>query len=62
MDTYSKNKQGYLGADSESGQDLAEYAVFLGLIALVVLVAITILGSNLSQIFTILATAIESWL
>ncbi len=54
--------QGYPGVESESGQDLAEYAVFIGLIALVVLVAITILGSNLSQIFTILATEIQNWL
>jgi Flp pilus assembly pilin Flp len=54
--------KGYLGAESESGQDLAEYAVFIGLIALVVLVSITILGTNLSQIFTILAEAIQSWL
>ena len=58
----SKDIQGYQGIESESGQDLAEYAVFIGLIALVVLVAITILGSNLSQIFTILATEIQNWL
>jgi Flp pilus assembly pilin Flp len=59
---FFKYVQGLLKASSESGQDLAEYAVFLGLIALVVLVSITILGTNISQIFTFLATAVEGWL
>lgn len=62
MDLYLKDRLEYMGAKTENGQDLAEYAVFIGLIALVVLVAITILGTNISQIFTILATTVESWL
>lgn len=62
MHLHLKDKLENLSAKTEKGQDLAEYAVFIGLIALVVLVAITILGTNLSQIFTILATTIESWL
>jgi pilus assembly protein Flp/PilA len=35
----------------EEGQDLAEYAILLALIALVVLVAVTVLGTNLSFVF-----------
>lgn len=62
MDLYLKDRLECMGAKTENGQDLAEYAVFIGLIALVVLVAITILGTNISQIFTILATTVESWL
>ena len=61
MFIFLKDGQEHQRAESEHGQDLAEYAVFLGLIALVVMVAITILGTNISQIFSILATTIESW-
>jgi Flp pilus assembly pilin Flp len=57
---YSKNKEGERGSELETGQDLAEYAVFIGLIALVVLVSITLIGTNISEIFTALATAIRN--
>jgi Flp pilus assembly pilin Flp len=59
---YLKDKLGILGAGTESGQDLAEYAVFIGLIALVVVVSITIIGGSISEIFTVLATAIQNGL
>jgi Flp pilus assembly pilin Flp len=45
--------------DRERGQDLAEYAVFLSLIALVVAVSITIIGGGISEIFTVIATALN---
>ena len=47
---------------NERGQDLAEYAVFIGLIALVVLVSITIIGGGISSVFIAIATAIQNGL
>ena len=46
---------------SEKGQDLAEYALLLGLLALVVIVAVTLLGGNLSTLFSDLASAVGTW-
>lgn len=54
----SKDILRYLGVETENGQDLAEYAVFIGLIALIVIVSITIIGGSISEIFTSLANAI----
>ncbi len=45
---------------SEKGQDLAEYAVFLGLIALVVLAAVTVIGNGIANVFNAIAAAILS--
>lgn len=36
---------------SEDGQDLAEYAILVGLIALVVVGAVTLFGSQLAAMF-----------
>ena len=46
---------------SEHGQDLAEYALLIGLIALIVILAVTLLGNNISEIFDAIATNISSW-
>jgi len=46
---------------SEKGQDLAEYALLIGLIALVVLIAVTTLGTNLNSLFTDIATEVGTW-
>jgi pilus assembly protein Flp/PilA len=46
---------------SEEGQDLAEYALLLGLIALIVLIAVGVLGQNLSSLFDSMATEIGGW-
>ena len=46
---------------SEKGQDLAEYALLIGLIALVVLIAVTTLGTNLNTLFTDIATEVGTW-
>jgi Flp pilus assembly pilin Flp len=43
---------------SEKGQDLAEYAVFLGLIALVVLASVTVIGNGIANVFNVIAAAI----
>jgi pilus assembly protein Flp/PilA len=36
----------------DEGQDLAEYALLIGLIALVVIGAVTLLGENMSDVFS----------
>ena len=46
---------------SERGQDLAEYALFLGLIALVVIVAVTLMGEQISTVFSSLAANVQAW-
>ena len=45
----------------EEGQDLAEYALLIGLIALVVLIAVTLLGENLSTLFSRIASEVGDW-
>jgi pilus assembly protein Flp/PilA len=45
----------------EEGQDLAEYAILLGLIALVVMVAVILLGTNLSELFSKMGSAVGTW-
>jgi pilus assembly protein Flp/PilA len=44
----------------ESGQDLAEYALLLALIAIVVIVAVTALGPIIAQVFTDIATSLQN--
>ena len=38
--------------NDDNGQDMAEYAIMLGVIAAVVLAAIALLGTNISAMFT----------
>ena len=45
---------------AEEGQDLAEYAILLGLIALLVVVSLTIIGTSISDIFNAIAVAIQA--
>ncbi len=45
---------------NEKGQDLAEYSIFIGLIALVVLVSLTIIGGGINEIFNAIAVAIQN--
>ena len=47
--------------NSEKGQDLAEYALLLGLIALLVILAVTLLGDNLSALFSDMAVEVGGW-
>ena len=44
----------------ESGQDLAEYALLIALIALVVIAAVTLLGQNINTVFNNIATALQN--
>jgi pilus assembly protein Flp/PilA len=45
----------------EEGQDLAEYGLLLGFIAVVLMVAVALLGDSLLAYFGTLATAVEDW-
>ena len=47
-----------MDSQKEKGQDLAEYSLFLGLIALVVVISVTLIGTQISDIFVAIATAI----
>jgi len=42
----------------DSGQDLLEYALLIGLIALVTVLAVTNAGSQVNRIFTAIATSL----
>ena len=45
----------------ESGQDLAEYAILIGLIALAVIVAVQLLGGTISNIFNAIVTTLTGY-
>ena len=45
--------------NDESGQDLAEYAMMIGLIALAVLVTVTLLGSSVSTTLMDIDTTLQ---
>ena len=45
----------------EKGQDLAEYALLIGLIALVVVAAVTFLGGQITDVFNRIGDAIAEW-
>ena len=45
----------------EKGQDLAEYALLIGLIALVVVIAVTVLGTEISTTFSAIAEEVGGW-
>ena len=47
-----------LNVKGEKGQDLAEYALLIGFIAIVLIVAVTLLGTNLNTVFTNIANSI----
>ena len=46
--------------DDETGQGLAEYALILGLIAVVAIVALIFLGSQVSDKLSVIGTTINS--
>jgi pilus assembly protein Flp/PilA len=45
----------------EKGQDLSEYAMLIGLIALFVVTAVTLLGGSLDTVFTAIAGQVGPW-
>jgi len=46
--------------DDESGQDLPEYAVLIGLVALTVIAAVALLGGNISTTFNDVGSSMNS--
>ena len=44
----------------ESGQDLAEYALLIALIALAVIVAVALLGDRISNVFNTIGTTLQN--
>ena len=44
--------------NDDRGQDMAEYAIMLGVIAAVTVAAVTLLGTTISGMFTKIETAI----
>jgi pilus assembly protein Flp/PilA len=51
----------HLPKNSEKGQDLGEYALLFALIAIAVVIAVTALGTNLSDFFDRIATEVGTW-
>jgi Flp pilus assembly pilin Flp len=45
----------------EKGQDLSEYALLIGLIALVVMLAVEFLGGGLAGVFSNIGSEVASW-
>ena len=45
----------------EKGQDLSEYALLIGLIALVVVGAVTLLGGDIRDVFLDIGTTVSGW-
>jgi pilus assembly protein Flp/PilA len=46
--------------EREEGQGMAEYGLIIALVAVVVIGALTLIGTNLSSIFGTIATAVGS--
>jgi pilus assembly protein Flp/PilA len=51
----------HLPKNSQKGQDLGEYALLFALIAVIVMVAVALLGTNLQAFFNDLAGTVASW-
>ncbi len=51
----------HLPQHSEKGQDLGEYALLFALIAIIVMVAVGLLGTNLNAFFDRIATTVSGW-
>ena len=50
----------YLSRDEEAGQGLAEYALILGLIAVVAIVALLFLGGQVSDKLSVIGGTLQS--
>ena len=45
----------------EKGQDAAEYALLIAFIALAIVVAVTLLGTQIAAVFTAIANTVGGW-
>jgi pilus assembly protein Flp/PilA len=48
-------------AESEKGATATEYALLVGLIALVIIAGVTLFGSNLNTFFSTLGSKVGTW-
>jgi pilus assembly protein Flp/PilA len=48
-------------SDKEKGATATEYALLVGLIALVIIIGVTAFGNNLNSFFSNLASKVGSW-
>ncbi len=55
MRNYLQTVHAWLGGDSESGVTAIEYGLIASLIAVAIITAITLLGTNLAAIFNFIA-------
>ncbi len=55
MRNISKKMSDWLSVDSESGVTAIEYGLIASLIAVAIIVAVTLVGTNLSGLFTYIA-------
>jgi len=60
MIEYLRNLFAKLNLDKK-GQDLTEYGLLVALIAIVVVIAVTFFGGEVSEFFDALGNAVESW-
>lgn len=51
-----------LSGKSEKGQDLSEYGLLVGFIAIIILLAVTVFGQNLSAFWSRIAADLGSYL
>jgi pilus assembly protein Flp/PilA len=45
----------------EKGQDAAEYALLIAFIALAIVIAVTLLGTQIAAVFTTIANKVGAW-
>jgi pilus assembly protein Flp/PilA len=55
MRNFSKTVSGWFSVDSESGVTAIEYGLIASLIAVAIIVAVTLVGTNLSGLFNYIA-------
>ena len=58
MRRLSKSVANWLSIESETGVTAIEYGLIASLIALAIIVAITLVGTNLAALFTTIATSL----
>ncbi|MHB8887050.1 MAG: Flp family type IVb pilin [Methylovirgula sp.] len=55
MRTFAKNVANWLSVDSEAGVTAIEYGLIASLVAVAIIAAVTLLGTNLAAIFNFIA-------
>jgi pilus assembly protein Flp/PilA len=60
MRNLSKAVSGWFSADSESGVTAIEYGLIASLIAIVIIAGVTVVGTNLTALFTYISTKVAA--